>query len=497
MVYEKNEVYSVQYNYEEVPKKDKQEKESVVSFAVGNYWLQIAAVISVNLAAIGASTTWFWTSPALPYLKSNISEIPTTDSEGIWLASILDISASIGLLLCPLSLQVTGRKLSLLILGVFHAISWIMVIFSKNIETLYTARFIAGLSYQMSFKIQIIYIAEISDKNIRGTLVSTVKIFSCLGQLFVKSAGAFLSFRNMNIAMLSTPLLFLFTFAFVPESPYYLLIRGKIRKAWESISKLKGTKNPQIVESALEEIQESVKDAQKIKAFCFRELVYIQGNRRSLYIVLIAVATASLSGRAVMTSFTQEVLGYSDLPLSPEYATLIVAGIALFISVLITPFIDRGGRKTVFFLSGILSTICLALLGLTFFMKYYMKTAIPFFTWMPLICFVLYFVTLEDGIVNLTDILMSEMFALEVKGMGLIFIGLAKNLFWFITHFSFGWLNSTFGIYTTFWIYAVFCLTGTIMFIIVAPETRGKSLEEIQDILHERRKLKEDDLIDV
>ena len=446
---------------------------------------------------MGASTTWFWTSPALPHLKSNNSEIPISNSEGIWLASILDISASIGLLLCPLSLHLTGRKYSLIILSVFHTISWIMIIFSKNIETLYIARFIAGLSYQMSFKIQIMFIAEISDKNIRGTLVSTVKIFSCLGQLFVKTAGAFLSFRNMNIAMLSTPLLFLLTFPFVPESPYYLLIRGRAREAWESISKFKRTKNPQIIESALEEIQESVEDAQITSVFCFRQLICIRGNRRSLYIMLIAVGTASLSGRAVMTSFTQEVLSYSDLPLSAEYAALIVAGSGLFISILITPLIDRGARKSVFFLSGILSSICLAVLGFIFFMKYYLKSTMTIFTWLPLICFILYFVTLEDGIVNLTDILMSEMFAFEVKGTGIIFIGLAKNLFWFITHFSFGWLNSTFGIYTTFWIYAVICLIGTVAFMSIAPETRGKSLEEIQDILHERYKLKEEDAIDM
>lgn len=118
------------------------------------------------MAAAGVSNAW--TSPALPYLKSNYSTFPVNDEQGAWIISIYNLSDIIGSILVILLIDRIGRKISLLLSGLPFLLSWLFTIYATNYQHLLVARFIGGIGQGCSYATIVIYLSEIADKSIRG-----------------------------------------------------------------------------------------------------------------------------------------------------------------------------------------------------------------------------------------------------------------------------------------------------------------------------------------
>lgn len=157
--------------------------------------------------------------------------------------------------------------------------------------------------------------------------------------------------------MLFLPILFFFTFIHMPESPYYLLLKNRKEEALESLMKLGGTKNPEIINSDLVRVQNAVEKSKKCKYWAFQDLMFVEKNRKSLYIVTITFLTMYLSGLSAISAYTQEIFTYSRISLALEYCVLLLSGITIITAVASTQFIESAGRRKTFALSGIFSAI--------------------------------------------------------------------------------------------------------------------------------------------
>lgn len=111
-----------------------------------------------------------WTSPTLPYLKSEKSHLPITSSEGSSIASFYLLGSIPGNILAAFMVDSIGRKASLLLAGVPLTIGWILIIIAWQPYVLYASRFISGLGQGIVYVVCPMYIGEIADKNIRGSL---------------------------------------------------------------------------------------------------------------------------------------------------------------------------------------------------------------------------------------------------------------------------------------------------------------------------------------
>ncbi|XP_051165494.1 facilitated trehalose transporter Tret1-like [Leptopilina boulardi] len=458
-----------------------------------NHILQFIATISVCILTIGNGTVDSWTSPALPFLTSNHSSFPVTNLQGSWIASTSDLGSAMGNLLTPIFSTFMGRKYSLLIFAIMELISWTMIILANNIIMLYTARFISGVSCTLAISFTTIYIGEISGKEIRGILLLIVRISTQFGSLFVKIIGAYLTYQMMNMAMILILLPFFFTFTFIPESPYYLLFKNQKNDARKTIIKLNGTDNLEIINFEIERLQETVNENKINEKCAIWNLFFIEGNRKSFFIVLIVWWTKFLSGDTSIDAYTQEIFAYSDFFLSPKYSTIIYAAITVIIPLIVTRLIERVGRKKIFFLSGLFSAFGLTIVGLFFFFKFYMQIDMKSFSWIPFVFLIFYNIASNCGCI--TYVITGEMFALNIKEIAVTCVTITNDLLAFFVKVIFHWMNNNTGIYTTFWMYALFSIIGSSLFFIIAPETKGKTLEEIQDILHSRKKKNQEELI--
>lgn len=166
----------------------------------------------------------------------------------------------------------------------------------------------------------------------------------------------------------------------------------------------------------------------------------------------------------------------------PDAAAIIVAVVQAVFAYVAVALIEKANRRFFLVLSSSGMLVCLAALGMYFHLQ---KLEISFsgLGILPLASLVLYIVFFSMGMGPVPWMIMGELFAAEIKGVA---SGLAVMTNWmltFVVTFSFPLMNTGLGGHVTFYIFAVIMALGTTFIHLVVPETRGKSLQEIQRIL--------------
>lgn len=156
--------------------------------------------------------------------------------------------------------------------------------------------------------------------------------------------------------------------------------------------------------------------------------------------------------------------------------------------------VDRAGRRILLLLSASIMGLCLAILGLYFALKN-RGDDVPNIGWLPLICVAVFIVMFSLGFGPLPWMMMGELFASNVKGAASSIAVCANWTLVFIVTFSFGKLIDWMGEHWTFWLFAIICCIATVFIYFVVPETKGKTLTEIQRILNADSSPKRDEIL--
>ena len=453
-------------------------------------------IVSASFAVMACGGHVGWTSPALPHLKGPDSEFPVTDYQGSWIASFYTLGGILGSLLSPLLIDRIGRKYSLLLFAAPQVAGWAMIIAAKSYVTLYIARFVAGIAHGGVYNVAVIYFAEIADKDIRGAFGTLLKMCTNIGGLYATTAGAYLTYNNLNVVELLLPLIFVSTFVFMPETPYFYLVRNRQDKATKCLLKLRRLDNPERVEADIDSMQESVLESQKSKGNALKELICKPGNRRGLWILLSLKMTQQFSGHMAIVAYTQEIFSHSGSQLEPQYAVVILGLAQLVAGIAAAGLIDRVGRRILILISGITAGFALALVGLFFYLKYSLESDVSMITWLPIVALIGYEIMVALGIGTIPYVILGEIFPANVKGAAVAFGIIIGSIFAFIVGLGFQALNTVAGIHTTFWLFALSCISGTLWVYAITPETKGKTLEEIQAIFNPKSESENLDVVE-
>lgn len=429
-----------------------------------------------------------WTSPALPHLTNPEHDGSITKSQGSWVASLYTIGAIIGSLISPLCVDRLGRKYSLLVFALPQLAGWGLIIVAKNVKILYAARLIAGIAHGGIYNVTVIYLAEIADKNIRGALGTFLKMSTNIGTLFVTTIGAYMPYWKLNVISLAVPVLFMIIFSFMPETPYFYLIKGRISDAEKSLMTLRRLKKRESVREDIETMNDAVMEGKRTKKNLFKELFRTRGNRRALLILLGLKATQQFSGHMAVVAYTQEIFSHSGSDLPPEQAVVILGVFQLVAGFIAAGLVDRLGRRILMLVSGLSSAVALIAVGVFFYLKYYLHADVSSITWLPIVALIAYDVMEVFGIGTLPYVLLGELFPTNIKGTAVASGILVGSAFATLVALGFQAMNTMLGIHWTFWIFAICCTLGTLFVYFITPETKGKTLEEIQLVLNKRKK---------
>ena len=201
---------------------------------------QYVAGLSAASGAFAAGTLLGWTSPAQKSILNGEFGFDVDLDQFSWVGSAVTLSSACVCIPMGFLVNWIGRKLTLLLMVLPLIFGWCLLLWAQNVSMMIAARFIQGLSGSAFFIIVPMYAGEIAQKEIRGGLGSSFTLLLVAGILFVYVISAGLNVFYMTLVCGIFPLVFGFIFAFMPESPTYLVSKNKNERAIKSIQWLRG-----------------------------------------------------------------------------------------------------------------------------------------------------------------------------------------------------------------------------------------------------------------
>lgn len=332
------------------------------------------------------------------------------------------------------------------------------------------------------------YLAEISEPRIRGALSTFVQLMTNLGVLSEYVVGPLVSYEVLAIASGSLPLFFVLVFWYMPESPYWLLMKGKRESAAKSLAWLRGQSSTLGVVNELETMELAVKDEMKNKR-SFKDLVATKGNRRALIIVQALAVIQRMSGISALMAYTSTTLPPRGAGALDPNDCVIVMGTVWVASVFIATFlVDTLGRRPLLLMSTIGCGLAMFLAGLWFFLDSNTSLDVSEFYWVPFASFLLYGVAFCIGLGPIASTVQGEAFPSNIKGIASGVTSQVLALTSFVMNKIYHPAAENIGMYLNYWLFSGSCLFATFFVIFYVIETKGKTLHEIQEELNRSKK---------
>ncbi|XP_028137923.2 facilitated trehalose transporter Tret1-like [Diabrotica virgifera virgifera] len=441
---------------------------------------QLVAVLSGTLSAISNGMYYAWTAPLLPILQGPDSPVEINNSQAEWLENSFFLGAFCGVWATMYLVDKIGRKKSMLLASFVMFSGWVVTAVAPKVEYIIAARAFAGAAGDIAFVATPMYIAEIADHKIRGFLSSSVYIMMLIGILLIYSVAPFVPFYVHCILGASFDLTQMIILPFMPETPYYLLSKNKPDDALHSLIRLREKEHD--VKKELENIKLAV-DRQKAEQGRILDLFVVSSNRRAIFVMALLNTAQHFSGISVFLMNIHIILEAGDsIYLEPRIAAIMFSAIMVIAASVASMTIDKYGRKTLLIFSSLLSGICVLVLAMFFSFK---NGGIDTtnYSWIPTVCVMLYALSFKLGLGMVPIVLTAELFPANMKAFGMaiadgFYVGaslLSLQVYQRLTQY--------FGLEYPFYVFSCFCVIAALSTFIFIPETKGKTLEEIQMIL--------------
>ncbi|CAG9862698.1 unnamed protein product [Phyllotreta striolata] len=440
-------------------------------------WPQILAIVLGSIILILSGVLFAWPSPFIPKIKQDLN-YNITESQASWFTVIQPLGLCVASPFVASLPNIIGRKTSMLLVTLPLTTSLLIKAFATNLWLLYFSRLISGAGDALIFAALPAYIGEVSVPSVRGIWGNALIIFLFLGQFLVNAVGSYCSIRLTSFIFLSVPLVYCSTFAFMPESPYFHVLRGKHEEAKRSLRMLRRKLD---VDSEFEAIKYAV-EKQAEEAGSWWDLVRVRVNRMALRAGLLLRISQSFSGIYAFASYTQLIFEKAGGSIEPRTSAMLQSGLTMFMYSCSSYGSNMLGRRRSFMLSVLFGAVVLFAEATYFLVDE--RADLDFMNWFPLAGMLLFVVVSSPGIGILPTLMTTELFATSVKTKAVCVVSMVFSLMNIIVNYSFYYLDvAVGGLYGPFYLFACCNVISLILSYYVLPETKGKTLEEIQEDL--------------
>ncbi|XVF32655.1 hypothetical protein REPUB_Repub17cG0101200 [Reevesia pubescens] len=366
-----------------------------------------------------------------------------------------------------------GRKGAMRTATAFCVAGWLAIYFAKGAVVLDIGRLATGYGMGVFSYVVPVFIAEIAPKNLRGALTTVNQLMICSGVSVAFIIGTVLTWRTLALTGLIPCAILLFGLFFIPESPRWLAKIGRETEFEAALQDLRG-KDADISKEA-DEIRDYIETLERLPKAKMLDLF----QRRYLRSVTIGVGLmvfqqfGGINGICFYVSNIFESAGSSATIGTITYAILQVVITGLNATV-----IDKAGRKPLLLVSSTGLVLACTLCAISFYLKDH-NLALNSVPILAVTGILIYIGSFSAGMGAVPWVVMSEIFPINIKGVA---GSLATLVNWFgawAVSYTFNFLMS-WSSYGTFILYAAINALGILFVVIVVPETKGKTLEQIQ-----------------
>lgn len=392
---------------------------------------------------------------------------PSAD-EFSWMAALVPLGAACTCLPIGFLAGVCGRKMVMLAVVIPLLLGWILITAATNVIMALVGRFLTGASVGVYCILVPIYNTEISEVATRGIMGCFYQLWLTIGVLISYIVGGYVSLLVFNIFSTIMPAVYFLLFIWMPESPAYYVQKGKLDKAEKNLYWLRG-KNVDI--SA--DLNAMAAEAKKEKAN-MHDGMCRKTTRKGLGISITLLALQQFIGINAIAFYTTTIFEDAGAGLAPEVCTIligIVGCVAVIPSIL---FIDRGGRRIFLFIAAAVMCVSNFLMGIYFHWLMHKHVG-----WLPILVICIFVFAFSMAFGPVPWLIMAELFAEDVKPLCSAIVGTLTGIFGFLVIILFPICVTHIGPAATFWMFSGIALLA-FLFIFIVPETKGKTLDEIQ-----------------
>ncbi|XP_069465569.1 solute carrier family 2, facilitated glucose transporter member 6 [Ambystoma mexicanum] len=485
-------------HYKTFSHKEAREAEKRYVRTLQNKRLFVAAFAAV-LGAFNFGFALVYPSPVIPAIDDNKDPIiKVTSKEISWFGSVFALGSIVGGASAMFLNDFLGRKLSIMFSALPSAIGYALMAGAQNVWMLLLGRILTGFAGGLTSASIPVYVSEISHSGVRGFLGACPQIMAVTGALVLYAFGLFLPWRWLAVAGIVPVLIMLVILCFMPYSPRFLISKGKDEEALRALAWLRG-KDTQYVEE-FDRIVDSLTQGTKITCGELADPYYY----KPLLITVCMRFLQQLSGVTPILVFLESIFIKTKVILDGKYDAALV-GLVRLLSVSIAAFtMDKAGRKILLFVSAGL------MLASTFTMGMYVHfislpqgnstnltmeslatsagEPVNYITLIPLFSIMLYIMGYAMGWGPITWLLMSEVLPLRARGVA---SGLCVLVSWataFVMIESFIPASEAFGRDVPFFFFAVISAVNLIFTACFVPETKGRTLEQIESYFRTGRR---------
>lgn len=423
-------------------------------------------------------------SGALPILSSDLG-LSTLQSEVI--TSWVTLGALVGALIAGAVADRAGRRRAAMVAGVLFTLGAILEAAAPGANVLTVGRLVTGFGVGFASVVAPLYAAEMSPKRLRGRFVSSYQLAITVGIFVAYLVDDALTgegrWRAMFALAVIPGVLLVIGFMIVPESARWLLKVGRRDEAREALAKL----DPDVADQQLADVEADLEREAAEGQATWGE-VFSKGLRKPLSIGIGLAVFQQVTGINAIIYYANEIFARAGFTTAEQQskATLYAVGLVNVLATLIAiAWIDRLGRRPLLFAGLTGMAVSLAMVGISFAGFSNTPTGPTSVTVggvITLVALVIFIASFAFSLGPITWTMIAEIFPNRVRGKA---VSLATAVNWaaafLVTQFFLSIVNAI-GEATTFFVFSALCVIAFVWAYFRVPETRGRSLEEIQEL---------------
>ncbi|HEY1892534.1 MAG TPA: sugar porter family MFS transporter [Steroidobacteraceae bacterium] len=419
-------------------------------------------------------------SGVVPFIRDYFGLTGASQSLALgWAVSSLGWGAMIGNLCTGVLSDRYGRRSVLLLTAVLFFGSSILAATAHSYPTFILARVLAGIAVGAAILTAPMYIAEIAPAQQRGLLVSSNQLMIVIGisasffsnDLLLPTGAD--SWRWMLAVEAIPSLVFLALLTTVPESPRWLLVRGRRAQAREVMRAIRG----RAADEELEDIQQSL----AMRRSGSWSAVF---GRRMRFVLVFTAGLAffqQITGSNAVLYYLPTILAQAGGGLESAFRrTAIVGAVNLAMTLVAMRWVDRLGRKPLLVLGTSGMAVALLAAGWAFHSGAGGTGASIAHPTIVLVAVVAYIASFAISLGPVTWVMMAELFPNEQRAFAVSIVGFGNALASAVVTLVFPWEAAYWGVSRTLLVYALLSVAALVFVLLLGPETRGKTLEEIE-----------------
>ncbi|KAF4525662.1 hypothetical protein B566_EDAN001262 [Ephemera danica] len=430
---------------------------------------QVRAASAADLASLGVGLVLGYSAVALPQLQKHDSWILLTEDQASWFVLM----------------ERWGRRTTLQLQCIPSALGWALIASARGVPQLYAGRLLTGLGGGMVDATCQVYIGEVSTPGVRGAIGASSSLCFSLGVLLVYVLGwARLPWTLLAGLCGAVPVLGLLALCFVPESPVWLAARGRVGDARRAALWLHGLSEQEDIplgeiprgnRTGPADLLRSLFSQQTARPFCILlAFFFFQQFCGMNAVVFYAVNIFQGDVGSNVTAMSDEVqTGWLD-----AHQSAVLIGLTRFVMTAATcVLLAHVGRRPLSLISGLGMSAAMFALGTALYVQREQTGSDPA---VVLPCLILFIAANTVGFFAVPWVMLGELLPEKCRGVASGLVSAIVYSFVFVVVKTYPLLLDAMGQAGAFWVYGAIALIGSLFVLALLPETKGKTLNEIE-----------------